>query len=285
MRKFSISILLLALITIGMVIPTVSATDNQVVITYGETCYLNNDYKNIVDTYFANHVNNFNQAMVKIITANEVNKISSSITQKTYDSSQIFSSALVDLSNPEDLTVDVDISKITTINQDMYKSALVSAGITKGHVVVTSPVTATGESALTGVMNCYEDATNTTIPDEVKEAANNEIYTESQIVENSNVNPDTLSEIVDDVKEEVQDKNITDSNQISDIIENISENNNIHLSSSDVNNLASAIQDVHDVQDIANKYKDEFSNIIGENGDSIIDQILKPLLGFFGINT
>lgn len=42
MRKFSISILLLALITIGMVIPTVSATDNQVVITYGETCYLNN---------------------------------------------------------------------------------------------------------------------------------------------------------------------------------------------------------------------------------------------------
>ena len=100
-----------------------------------------------------------------------------------------------------DLKVSVDKSKITTITGDMYISALKSVGITSGHVYVTSPVTATGESALAGIMNSYETVTDVDIPDSVKEAANNEIYTEADIVENSKVDPDTLSDLVDDVKE------------------------------------------------------------------------------------
>ena len=69
----------------------------------------------------------------------------------------------------------------------MYISALKSSGITAGHVYVTSPVEATGESALAGIMNSYEEVTDVKIPDTVKEAANNEIYTQAEIVKNSNV--------------------------------------------------------------------------------------------------
>ena len=189
MRKNSIIMIVLSIIIIGMIIPAgFSTNDNQVVLTYGETTKNNADYKNIVDSFFENQAHiDLKGVSSKIITASEVNKISSTITGKNYNSNQIFSSALVDLGDNENLKVTVDKSKITTITGDMYLSALKSAGITSGHVYVTSPVTATGESALAGIMNSYEVATDVEIPDTVKEAANNEIYTQAEIVKESNV--------------------------------------------------------------------------------------------------
>lgn len=275
--KRTISIILLVLITIGMILPTAMAASDQVVITYGETTYDNQNYKNIVDNYFSRSAS-IHEATVKVINADEVNKISSSISKKVYSSSQIFSSALVDLTNGDDLDVEVDKSKITTINEDMYESALESAGITKGHVVVTSPVSSTGESALAGVMGCYEEATGVEVPENVKEAANEEIITEKEIVENSNVTPETLSEVVDEVKEEAEEKNLTNPEQIVPIINNTVINNNLNLTPEDVDKLANTVSDIVAAQDDAQHLEEELSNKIN-NGQSFIDKIF----GFFGL--
>jgi uncharacterized protein YpuA (DUF1002 family) len=195
----------------------------------------------------------------KRITADQVNKISTSITGKTYGSDQIFSSALVDLNENDNLEVSVDKSKITTITGDMYISALKSSGITAGHVYVTSPTTATGESALAGIMNSYEEITNVKIPEPVKEAANKEIYTEAEIVENSNVSADKLSDLVDNVKETVKEENVTDHQTIVNIINNYTVVNNINITNSDVENLATSIQQMQNVQGDINNYTSEVS--------------------------
>ena len=264
MRKITIGIVILSIIMIGMVIPAgFSGEVSPVVITYGETTHANSDYKADVDAFFKNQANaDIKSASEKIITANEVNKISSGITGKTYSSSQIYSSALVDLNENDNLEVSVDKSKITTITGDMYLSALKSAGITSGHVYVTSPVTATGESALAGIMNSYEEATNVEIPDNVKEAANNEIYTQAEIVKNSDVDADELSKLVDDVKEEVEVNNVTDHTTIVNIINNYTVTNNINITNSDIENLATSIEQVQNVQGDVNNYESEVSNII-----------------------
>ena len=175
MRKIMI---LLAIIIVGMLIPVgFSANDSQqAVITYGETTHHNANYKNIVDDFFVKEAGvDLHTINSKIITASQVNEISASITGKTYSSDQIFSCALVDLNDNSELQVSVDKSKITTITGNMYISALKSSGITAGHVYVTSPVSATGESALAGIMNSYEEATDVEIPETVKETANKEI--------------------------------------------------------------------------------------------------------------
>lgn len=278
MRKITIGIVILSIIMIGMVIPAgFSGEVSPVVITYGETTHANSDYKADVDAFFKNQANaDIKSASEKIITANEVNKISSGITGKTYSSSQIYSSALVDLNENDNLEVSVDKSKITTITGDMYLSALKSAGITSGHVYVTSPVTATGESALAGIMNSYEEATNVEIPDNVKEAANNEIYTQAEIVKNSDVDADELSKLVDDVKEEVEVNNVTDHTTIVNIINNYTVTNNINITNSDIENLATSIEQVQNVQGDVNNYESEVSNIInstdvGDNAKGIFD--------------
>lgn len=283
MRKITIAIL--ALILVGMLIPAGFSTDSNVVITYGETTYANSDYKSIVDTFFQSQSGiDVANAGTQIISASDVNAISGGITGKYYSSSQILSSALVDLNDNDNLQVSVDKSKITTITGDMYISALKSAGITKGHVYVTSPVEATGESALAGIMNSYEEVTDVKIPEKVKEAANDEIYTQAKIVNNSDVNADDLSKLVSDVKDQVSRDNVTDHNRIVNVINNHVQNNNINITNSDIENLANSIEQVQNVQGDVNIYKEKVSGIFNEtgNGGFSLDGILNWFKSFIG---
>ena len=262
MRKITIA--LLALILVGMLIPAGFSTDSNVVITYGETTYQNSEYKSLVDSFFQSQSNiKVGNAESKIITASQVNEISGGISGKTYNSNQILSSALVDLNDNDNLQVSVDKSKITTITGDMYISALKSAGITAGHVYVTSPVSATGESALAGIMNSYEEATNVEIPESVKEAATDEIQTQAEIIDNSGVNADDLSKLVDDVKQEVSKDNVTDHSTIVNIINNYVQNNNINITNVDIENLANTIEQVQNVQGDVNNYQSQVSDFMG----------------------
>ena len=282
MRK--ITILVLALILVGMLIPTGFATDSNVVITYGETTYSNSNYKSFVDNFFVNQANvDINNVGIKTISADQVNQVSSGITGKYYNSNQILSSALVDLNDNSDLKVSVDKSKITTITGDMYISALKSAGITSGHVYVTSPVQATGESALAGIMNSYEEVTDVEIPDSVKEAANDEIYTEAEIVDNSGVDAEDLSNLVTQVKDEVSNANVTDHSEIVNIINNHVENNNINITNNDIENLADSIEQVQNVQGDVNYYKTQVNEFLGDNstGGFSLDSLFGWINSFF----
>lgn len=273
------NMIILSILLIGIIIPVgFAASQSQTVITYGETSYNNADYKNTVDNFFKTQAGvDLNNVESKVITASDVNKISSTITGKTYSSSQIYSSALVDLNDNDNLEVSVDKSKITTITGDMYISALKSSGITAGHVYVTSPVTATGESALAGIMNSYEVVTDVEIPDTVKEAANNEIYTQAEIVKNSDVDADDLSKLVDDVKEEVQENNVTDHVTIVNIINNYTTINNINITNSDIENLANSIEQIQNVQGDINSYQSEVSDIFNDTNASDVNNFLSGL--------
>lgn len=151
MSRKTIGAIILLIIAVVIFVPIASsgqADGTNVVVTYGETTYNNANYKNLVDNYF-----NVNDAKETVITASDVNKISSGISNKKYNSNQIYSCAMVDLSSNNNIRIDVDSSMITTVTPSMYKSALDSAGISRGYVKITSPVVATGESALAGVMS------------------------------------------------------------------------------------------------------------------------------------
>ena len=269
MHKRILAICLVTLFITMSVLPTFAGTSDQVVITYGETTYANQQYKSLVDDFFAGKIDvNLNDVESKVITAGDVNAISSGFSGKSYNSNQIVSCALLDLNQNGEITVDVDNS-ITTITPKMYMSALKTAGIQGGHVYVTSPVSATGESALAGIMDCYEVATDVEIPENVKEAANQEISTEAEILNNSNVSADDLSNLVDDVKEKVNDEKITDHAQIVNIINDYSTNYNINISDSDIENLAETIQQIQMAQDDANAYKDQISDFVDSSVSNI----------------
>ena len=287
-RKILAICLVTILLAVALVPTGFAANDKQVVITYGETTYNSQQYKSIVDNYFSGKTNyDINAVESKVITAGDVNEISSGFSGKTYNSNQIFSSALLDLDQNGEITVEVDNS-INTITPKMYMSALKSAGIQGGHVYVTSPVSATGESALAGIMDCYEEATDVEIPDNVKEAASQEISTQAEIINNSNVSADDLSNLVDDVKEKVSEENITDHDTIVTIINDYSTNYNINISDSDIENLADTIEQVQLAQDDANAYKEQISDFVdstaSDSGFSL-DSLFNSLFDIFNIKS
>ena len=131
-------------------------------------------------------------------------------------------------------------------------------------------------------MNSYEEVTDVEIPDSVKEAANDEIYTEAEIVDNSGVDADELANLVDQVKEEVSADNITDHDTIVNIINNYVENNNINITNYDIENLADSIEQVQNVQGDVNYYKDQVGDILGDTSSSgfSIDGLLDWIKSF-----
>ena len=96
----------------------------------------------------------------------------------------------------------------------------------------------------------------------VKEAANNEIYTQAEIVNDTNVSADDLSKLVDDIKEVVKKENITDHQTIVDLINNYTIQHNINITSSDIEELANSIEQLQNIQEDIDNYQTELSNAI-----------------------
>lgn len=276
-------LLLASIVLMFLISPIYSASTSGFAITYGETTYNNPSYKSSVLNYFQSQTSkNVSTANSKVITASEVNQISKNITGRTYNSQQIFSCALVDLSYSQGIKIVVDKTKITTVTSKMYANALKSTGITNGYVVVTAPVTATGESALAGVLRSYEIAVGTDIPDVAKQAATQELYTETQIANQTGQNPDKIAELFDKAKQEVEKQNLQDPTQIKAIVINIAGTLNINLSDEQAQQIANALANSQKAQSSLTDFKNQLQSATQQASQSegILGQIWNYLQSF-----
>jgi len=265
-----ITLVIITLIFLAIFVPIGFSSDSDfVVITYGETTEENHDYIDVVNDFFTNHAHvNVKNTNNKIITAKNVNDLFRGYVNKTYFIDQIYSSVLVDLNGKNDLNVVVDTSKITKINAKMYESALKTVGLSYGKVYITSPIEDSGETAISGVLDSYESVTNIEIPYNVQKVANLEIYTQAEIVDNSNITSDELADLVSVVKSKVIGENITDHTKIVSLIKNYTNESNLNITNNDVDKLADLLIEIQLVQNNANKYKNTVSGFIDGKTDS-----------------
>lgn len=269
-----------------MLSPVYSASGFAV--TYGETTYANANMKNTVNSYFQSKTSkNINDATSKVVTASEVNAISTNITGNTYPSSQIFSCAMVDLSYNQGIDVVVDTSKITVVTPKMYANALESCGINNGYVVVSSPVSASGEAALAGVLDSYEIAVGTPIPEQAKKAATEELHTETQIVNETGQDPNKIADLFSNAKNRIQSQNLQDPAKIKVIVVNIANNMNINLTDQQAQQIANTISDSQKAQSSLTDFKNQLQNATNQATKSggIIDQIINYLHSIYNYLT
>ncbi len=260
--------ILIGILVVLMALTPIYAVSG-LVITLGEGTNANPAYKNTVMNYFNNNTDkNLDNSTVSVITASEVNLISQNISGTTYTSNQILSCALVDLSYTPGIKIVVDKSKINLVTPKMYENALKSTGITNGYVVVTSPVPATGESALAGVLKSYEVAAGAEIPEEAKKAATQEIYTQSNIANETNRTPDEIANLFEQVQNEVQNKNITNVNDIKVIVINVANNMNINLTDEQANQIATSLSDAQNAQGSLDQFKSSLQNATQQASES-----------------
>jgi uncharacterized protein YpuA (DUF1002 family) len=268
--------LLIGIIIVLMTLSPIYAASGFV-ITFGEATNSNQAWKDSVLSYFQSHTDkNVINATTKVITASEVNVISQNISGVTYQTNQIVSCAMVDLSYTHGIDVVVDTSKITLVTPLMYENALRSTGITNGYVVVTSPVPATGESALTGVLESYEIAVGTNIPADAQKAATEVIYTQTQISNQTGQSPDKIANLFEQTQKQVQSKNLQDPSQIKIIVINVANSMNINLTDQQSQQIANSLSDAQKAQGDLSNFKTQLQNVSQQSSqsNSIIDQII-----------
>ena len=98
----------------------------------------------------------------------------------------------------------VTTNNISWCTEDMYRSALMTAGIYDAEVKVGAPFSVSGTAALTGIYKAYEDITGVKLDDEAKAVAADELVITAELadaLESAGIDASALTE--DAVAEEI----------------------------------------------------------------------------------
>ena len=158
----------------------------------------------------------------------------------------------------------VTTNNINWCSEDMYKSALMTAGIFDAEVKVGAPFEVSGTAALTGIYKAYEDITGVQLVEEAKEAAADELVLTAELADQLN-DADAVA-IVNELKlilDETQ--NMTD-DELEDQIEEIASQYGYTLDSALVNRLINLCRSleglsISELQDKVEQFKSTLSTV------------------------
>lgn len=153
--------------------------------------------------------------------------------------------------------ISVKTHNITWVTPEMYASALTTAQVKDAEIIAAAPFSVSGTAALTGIFKAFEAATGRTLNTEAKDLANEEMVRTGEIGE-SIKNNRKAAEFVIRIKEEVIERDLSDPEQIRQVIINISQEMNINLTDKQIEELVSLMQRINglDLTGIRNQLED-----------------------------
>lgn len=221
-------IFLLALLIIGMN-HLVYADQVNSVISLGAD--LTEDQKNmILDEFEAG------DSLLIEVTNEEEHKYLGEFISADKIGSQAFSSAKLTL-REEGSGLNIQVSdKIIYINKDMFRNALLTAGITDADVLVSAPFEVTGTGALTGILKSYEALTGKDLAEEIKEISNEELVLTYDL---SKMNSsDDVTDFMNIVKVDFAKNMPETKEETKTLILNLAESNNVKISDDQADQIA-----------------------------------------------
>ncbi|MGL5314351.1 MAG: DUF1002 domain-containing protein [Peptostreptococcaceae bacterium] len=182
--------------------------------------------------------------------------------------------------------INVKTANLTWLTSSMVASTLATTGMTDADVVVASVFPVSGTGALTGIMKAFEDATGETLDEEKKEIASEELIITGDLGED--IGADKATGIVNDVKTEIIKNNTSDTIQIADTINNVTNNYNVTLSAEQQKQLedlmakiAQQDYDYNQMKDTLNGIKDSINDKLNELGEGVNQGFFDTIKGWF----
>ena len=175
--------------------------------------------------------------------------------------------------------INVKTANLTWLTSSMVASTLATTGMTDADVVVASVFPVSGTGALTGIMKAFEDATGKALDEDKKELASEELIITGDLGED--IGADKATGIVNDIKTEIIKNNTSDTIQIADTINNVTNNYNVTLSSEQQKQLEDLMSKISEQDYDYKNMKDTLSGIkdtVNEKLDAIGEG---PSKGFF----
>lgn len=136
--------------------------------------------------------------------------------------------------------IQVETYNITWVTEDMFRNALVTAGVKDARIIAGAPFNVSGTAALTGILKAFEALRGQEISEEQKQVANEEIVKTGELGEA--VGKEKAVQLIQAVKEEVIEKNIKSPEEIRRIIIEISGRLDINLNNQQVEELTKLME-------------------------------------------
>ncbi|KDR96719.1 Uncharacterized protein YpuA, DUF1002 family [Peptoclostridium litorale DSM 5388] len=223
------------------------------------------------------------EAMIVTVTNDEEREYLSGIASESAIGQKAISCSYVEPLG-EGSGLDVSVSNLTWVSEEMIANSLATAGVKDAKVVAGAPFKVSGTAALTGVMKGFEKATGKKLDVEAKDAANREMITTGELAQE--IGKDQAVKLMNDIKQEVLENKIKDTDDIRTIIEKIAQHNGVKLSEDQINQIIDVMQRISkldiDIKEISKQLKgisDKLSKIIEQNEEakSFLEEILENI--------
>lgn len=178
--------------------------------------------------------------------------------------------------------------RLTTVNINyctinMYRNALITAGVENADILVVGPFPLSGTAALIGAMKAYEEMSGETLEEEAKTAALAEIVITGEVVSSGETEEEEgkLQEVIDYVKAEVIAGDISNWEDILDIIEKAELEFNITLTDEQKEQIAGLMQKIADLDIDPTKLLEQAGDLYDKYGKTALKEAKEVLDGIF----
>ncbi len=181
--------------------------------------------------------------------------------------------------------ITVETHNITWVTEDMYKNALITAGIKDAKVIVASPVKVSGTAALTGIMKAFEDITGESLTKKEKEVASEEIAKTAML--GNEIGQEKASELIENIKINVVANNIRSKKDIRRAVQAAAKELGVELTDEQTDEVVALMKRIAklnlDLNDIRTQLKDisgKIDKISKQNEE--IKSLLNRIIDYFG---
>lgn len=256
-------------------LPTVAYADSTKVVTLGAD--LTEDQRTSMYTYFGTSADQ--------VTTIEVNNTQErqyleGIAPEAQIGTKTYSCAYVEPTTSGG--IQVKTANLTYVTSSMIASTLTTSGVENCNVVASAPFAVSGTGALTGIMLAYEKATGTTLNEDQKETASQELVTTTELADS--VGQDAATDIINDVKEEVISDNITDPDEIQDTISDAADKAGVTLTDDQIAQITDLMEQISQYDYDVKSLEKTLNNLSGED-KGFISNIVSSIKDFFTGNS
>lgn len=138
--------------------------------------------------------------------------------------------------------IQIKTANLDYVTCNMIATTLSTCGVTNCQVVAASPIVVSGTGALTGIILAYQQASGETLDETKVELANREMVVTAGLSEQ--VGQSNAIAIVNETKYETIENNITNIEEINNVVNNISNEYNIEIQDSQKEEIANLVAEI-----------------------------------------
>lgn len=250
MKKIKITILLIFLL---FILPLRSFADvavGDMIITLGES--LSEEQKNMI----LSEMNAPEDAQIITVTNAEEHEYLGNYIAKSVIGTKTFSSSAITIAS-KNAGLEVETHNINWVTDEMYINALITAGVKDAKIYITAPFEVSGTGALTGLIKAYEISADKAIPEDVKQAANEELVTSAEL--GDEIGTEKASALITKIKEEMANQQPKTEADIRAIIESAAKELGITLTEEQLQSLVDLFNKLKDLNIDWNQVSDQLT--------------------------